>query len=416
MQPDAAVSSEATPVKRQLIHEALAPKGPASFTGILDRLFSLVFSGLVYPQIWEDPVVDLEAMKIEPGHHVVTIASGGCNVMSYLTAKPGRVTAVDLNRAHVALTRLKLAAISRLPSWEAFYTFFGEADERSNELVYRHYIERHLDASTRDYWNGRTLSGRRRISFFGNNLYERGLLGRFIGAGHCIARFYGIDLSEFLNAKSLEEQRQYFEREIAPLFSKQIVRWATARRVSLYGLGIPPAQYEALAASGNGTMADVLCERLERLACGFPLADNYFAWQAFSRAYAPGASGPLPPYLQYKNYPVIRPAAKSVEVRQVSVTAALGEMEPGSVDRVVLLDAQDWMNDQQLNDLWRAITRAAAPGARVIFRTAGVETILPGRVDETVLGNWTYARDPSKRLTARDRSAIYGGFHLYTLN
>ncbi len=42
-----------------------------------------------------------EALAIEPHHHIVTIASGGCNVLSYLTANPSRITAVDLNRAHV---------------------------------------------------------------------------------------------------------------------------------------------------------------------------------------------------------------------------------------------------------------------------------------------------------------------------
>ncbi len=65
---------------------------------------------------------------------------------------------------------------------------------------------------------------------------------------------------------------------------------------SLYGLGIPPAQYEALA--GGRDMGAVLRDRVERLACGFSLSDNYFAWQAFGRAYARDASGPLPPYLQ----------------------------------------------------------------------------------------------------------------------
>ena len=84
-----------------------------------------------------------------------------------------------------------------------------------------------------------------------------------------------------------------------------------------------------------------------------------------------------------------------------------------SVDRFVLLDAQDWMTDIQLNDLWRSITRAAAPGARVIFRTAGVETILPGRVEDGTLRNWQYLEDSARKLGDLDRSSIYGGFHVY---
>ena len=35
-----------------------------SRAGISERLFALAFSGLVYPQIWEDPEVDMEAMQL----------------------------------------------------------------------------------------------------------------------------------------------------------------------------------------------------------------------------------------------------------------------------------------------------------------------------------------------------------------
>ena len=98
----------------------------------LDKLFTFAFKGLVYPQIWEDPEVDLAALELSPDTRMIAIASGGCNVASYLVAGPREIVAVDLNRAHVALTRLKLAAARHLPSHSAFYRFFGDADETAN--------------------------------------------------------------------------------------------------------------------------------------------------------------------------------------------------------------------------------------------------------------------------------------------
>ena len=92
------------------LKEAVRRNRAFSREGLLERLFERLFRGLVYTQIWEDPEVDLEALALRPDCHVVTIASGGCNVLSYLTADPARITAVDLNRAHVALNRLKLVA------------------------------------------------------------------------------------------------------------------------------------------------------------------------------------------------------------------------------------------------------------------------------------------------------------------
>ena len=383
--------------------------------GLLERLFERLFRGLVYTQIWEDPEVDLKALALRPDSHVVAIASGGCNVLSYLTADPGRITALDLSRAHVALNRLKLMAASRLPSWEAFYRFFGSADAEANIAAYERLIAPYLDAPSRHYWEGRSLQqwGRQRISIFARNAYRHGVLGRFIGITHAIARAYGVDLRELLSARTLEEQRQFFETAMAPLFDKRAVRWATANRLSLYGLGIPPAQYEALA--GGTDMRHVLRARLERLACGFSLDDNYFAWQAFGRSYADNASGPLPPYLRREHFDVVRARAHLVEVLNRSITEYLAGCPDSSRDRYVLLDAQDWMTDAQLDALWTEITRTARPGARVIFRTAAEPSLLPGRLAPELLERWDYQAEVSSALTQRDRSAIYGGFHLYVL-
>jgi S-adenosylmethionine-diacylglycerol 3-amino-3-carboxypropyl transferase len=162
-------------------------------------------------------------------------------------------------------------------------------------------------------------------------------------------------------------------------------------------------------------MYEVVEKRLARLACHFDLKDNYFAWQAFHRGYAPDGRGPLPPHLQRENYERVRDRACRIEVRNVSYTEQLRALPAQHLDRFVLLDAQDWMTDATLTELWTEITRTARPGSRVIFRTAGEETILPGRIPNAILDRWTYAAEASKCWAARDRSAIYGGFHLYTL-
>jgi S-adenosylmethionine-diacylglycerol 3-amino-3-carboxypropyl transferase len=398
------------------LNQAVRRNRAFSREGLLEIMFTWAFKGLVYPQIWEDPEVDMEALALTPECHVVAIASGGCNVLSYLIADPGRITAVDLSRAHIALNRLKLSAVRYLPSWQSFYRFFGEADEEANVAAYWRFLKDRLDTESRAYWEGRALSGfgRRRISMFSRNLYRYGLLGYSIGLGHLVARIHGVDLRKVLNARSLEEQRAFFDASVAPLFDSPIIRWASRRQLALYGLGIPPAQYAALG-EGAPNMATVLRERVEKLACEFSIAENYFAWQAFGRSYSDSGSGPVPPYLEREHFAAIRDRADRVEVLNRSFTEYLKSREPQSLDRYVLLDAQDWMSDAQLNDLWREITRTAKPGARVIFRTAAEPTLLPGRVDDEVLEQWTYEADQSRELTRRDRSAIYGGFHLYVL-
>ncbi len=396
---------------RSAVHRAR----PLSRAGVLERMFTFAFSKLVYPQIWEDPVVDMRALEIGPGHEVVAIASGGCNVLSYLTANPAGVTAVDLNGAHIALGKLKICALQNLPDYDTFFRFFGRADARANIAVYDRLLRDKLDPETRSYWDRRRAFGRRRIGLFARNFYRHGLLGHFLGAGHALAKLHGIDPSVILEARTLEDQRRLYEERLAPIFEKPMVRWMMKQPASLYGLGIPPAQYKALAADSPSGIGAVLSQRVERLACDFALADNYFAWQAFGRRYAPGPDPSLPPYLQRDHFDAVRARVGRVRYVQRTFTAALREEGAARFDRFVLLDAQDWMNDADLTGLWTEITRTARPGARVIFRTAADERLLPGRVPEAILGRWRYEEAASRAFGQQDRSSIYGAFHLYTL-
>ena len=97
------------------------------------------------------------------------------------------------------------------------------------------------------------------------------------------------------------------------------------------------------------------------------------------------------------------------------MTEHLAASPDRSFDAYVLLDAQDWMTDEARTALWRQITRTARPGARVIFRTAANHRLLPGRVPSSLLEAWDYAAEESQAGGERDRSAIYGAFHLYRL-
>jgi S-adenosylmethionine-diacylglycerol 3-amino-3-carboxypropyl transferase len=185
--------------------------------------------------------------------------------------------------------------------------------------------------------------------------------------------------------------------------------------VSLYGLGIPPAQFAYLTAQAHGNVAGLLKDRLERLACDFPMADNYFAWQAFGRGYDKADRVAVPRYLSRRHYETVKANVDRVEIEHASFTTRLGR-EPGEAfDGYVLLDAQDWMSHAQMAELWAEITRTAKPGARVIFRTAGDESPLEAALPADIRQHWTYDPEACRAYVAKDRSSIYGGFHLYQL-
>ena len=398
----------------KLLRQAVCDQEAGLSHGILQRTFAWSFQRWVYNQIWEDPAVDLRALRVRPDSRIVTIASGGCNVLNYLAADPEQITAVDLNPAHVALTRLKLAGLRHFPDHETFFAFFGTAHGKANRLAYRRYLQPLLDAETRAWWEGRTWLGRR-LDCFDRGLYRHSLLGSYIGFLHRLVALTGRRPSDLLRARSLDEQRRLFEETIAPLFELKLVRALCRLPMMTYSLGIPPQQQMLLAGEGTrGNVADVYRERVRRLACDFPIRDNYFAWQAFGRGYDLTERRAVPDYLRADRFRLLRSRASRVEVRLASITDHLAGEPAASVDRYVLLDAQDWMNPRQLADLWCQIGRTARPGARVIFRTAARETPLDC-LPPHMLDQWEYEKALGDALHAEDRSAIYGGFHVYGL-
>jgi S-adenosylmethionine-diacylglycerol 3-amino-3-carboxypropyl transferase len=399
---------------RTLLERAAHTRPPRTKRGALERLFTLMFKGFVYNQIWEDPDVDLEAMEIRPHHRVLTIASGGCNILNYLAADPEKIIAVDLNRNHVALTRLKLAALGNLPGYEEFFRFFGSANDKANRKAFDNFLSHQLDAETRRYWEKHIPLHGRRINMFARNLYRYGLLGRFIGVLHAVARLHGKRLDGLVTARTADEQRAHFESTIAPLFDYKSIRFLSRTPVSLYALGIPPAQYDELVAASNGDPAAVLRRRVEKLACDFPISGNYFAWQAFARSYDIEKREAVPAYLREDVYDSIRRRTNRVEVHHASLIEFLTTQPAASLHRYVLLDAQDWMTPQVLACLWREIDRTADPvDARVIFRTAGEDSPLPRKLPPELLAPWQYLESASRSFHSRDRSSIYGGFHVY---
>jgi S-adenosylmethionine-diacylglycerol 3-amino-3-carboxypropyl transferase len=400
------------------LKRAVHQNRPLSRDGLLERLFTVWFRGLVYTQIWEDPRVDARALRLDSSSRILTISSAGCNVLNYLTHEPERVLAVDLNGAHMALTRLKMAALGHLPDHDAFFRFFGVGRGRENLSAYREHVRPHLDDATRRFWEERSWMGlrRARIHAFEDGIYEHGVLARFRGVAGLVSRLVqGCRPDALLEASTLDEQRQFFENCVAPFFDLPAVRWLAERPATLYSFGIPLRQYQSLADAASGSIVDLYRDRLRRLVCGFPLSDNYFAWQAFGRRYDTDAREALPPYLRRRHFARLRYHLDRVDTRIASLTDVLRDQPDSSFDSFVLLDAMDWMEPDAIASLWREIARVGAPGARIIFRTAGPTSVVEPALPSPLRSRFRYERARSEALHAQDRSAIYGMFHLYVL-
>src|SRR5450755_543837 len=397
----------------QLIADAVRNSRDEAEATVWDRLFAFWFRRLVYTQIWEDPEADLAALQLPLGSTIVTISSGGCNALSYLTAQPAQVYAVDLNEAHLSLLKLKLklAGLRACSRYAEFWQFFGEAASPANADLYRERLRPMLDVDARAYWDKRNVIGRPRHAYFTDGFYRHGMLGRFIGLAHLLAKLARIDLDALLNGKPDAPERIQALDRLHWLFHSPLARLITGTPALLFSLGIPPQQRALLGA--GAPLNEVLHERLLRLINGHPNETNYFAWQALHRSYAGPGDTCLPPYLQRGQFECMRNGAGLIIPVHANLRQFLEGLPAREVDAVVLLDSQDWMAPDEIRALWNAIDRTGSDNVRVIFRTAGKESPLEGAELAPLRTIWRRDEERSDIGFARDRSGIYGGFPCY---
>lgn len=320
----------------QLIADAVRNSRRDDQSIVWDRLFAFWFRRLVYTQIWEDPEADLAALQLPVGSTIVTISSGGCNALSYLTARPAQVFAVDLNEAHLSLLKLKLAGLRAFSRYEEFWQFFGEAASQANDTLYLERLRPLLDELARGYWDKRNLIGRPRHDYFTDGFYRHGLLGGFIGFAHLLARFARIDLTALLNGRANAPERVEALARLHRLFHSPLARLMTRTPALLFSLGIPPQQRDLL--GGGEPINEVLYERLLRLINGHPNETNYFAWQALQRRYQGPDDRCLPPYLQRRQFERMRDGAGLIIPVHANFRQFLEGLPARQIDAVVLLD------------------------------------------------------------------------------
>jgi S-adenosylmethionine-diacylglycerol 3-amino-3-carboxypropyl transferase len=143
------------------------------------------------------------------------------------------------------------------------------------------------------------------------------------------------------------------------------------------------------------------------------LEDNYFTWQAFGRRYDHEHRKALPDYLKEENYHTLRDMVDRVETHVASLGDYLKNAEPNSLNGFILLDSQDWMPPEVIDELWSLIAKVGADDTRVIFRTAGEKSPVDEAFSPATAAQFRCNTEESRRLHEKDRSAIYGMFHIY---
>ena len=388
---------------------------------LIDRLDQKVFNAiysraLVYNTCWEDPAVDRLALALRPQDRMLVIASAGCNVLDYALVAPACIHAVDANPRQTALLELKLAGIRHL-EFEDYFAVFGEGHHPRFGFLYREALRDRLSPFARDYWDRHGhwfCQGDPSDSFYYHGL--SGMVARGFRAYLGLRPVLRAGIETLLEARSLEDQRRIYERCVQPQLWGRTVNWALSRQITMSMLGVPHPQRKEVERQHTGGVAGFVREAVDYVFLSLPVWTNYF-WSLYLRGRY--SADCCPEYLYPENFTALKHGlAERIEVHTCTVTEFLqGTQE--RISRFVLLDHMDWMSSyypEALAEEWDAICERAAPGARVIFRSARRE---PDYLDGLRLADGRAVRDVlefdegmSAALQPRDRVHTYAGFHI----
>ena len=393
----------------------------AIFDWVSRRVFQTVHgNNLVYNTCWEDPRLDRVALEFGPEDNVLVITSAGCNALDYSLAGPNHVYAVDMNPRQNALLDLKKSAIKNL-EFDDFFKMFGDGRLPGVKAVYKDKLRSELPTWSQDFWD-------KKIKWFDNpkkTFYFRGTSGAFARMVKAYTdRVIRVrpHINALLDAKSIEEQRDIYEKHLKDKFWSSMMKFAMNRDTTMSMLGVPKAQRRQIETQYPGGLVKFIQDCVESVFAELPIHDNYF-WRVYLNGQYTRQC--CPEYLKEENFEKLRnETVDRVSTHTDSVQGFL-EKHDGKISRFILLDHMDWLSDQffpLLESEWQAIVDKADPGARLIWRSGGLRTDFIEQVKVKLNGEiqsispmLTYRPELSSELHEKDRVHTYGSFYIAEL-
>jgi S-adenosylmethionine-diacylglycerol 3-amino-3-carboxypropyl transferase len=353
---------------------------------------------LVFTLSWEDPTLDRTAFGGTSGLSIATVASGGCNTLTFLLDAPARVFAFDYNPTQIFVLELKVAAFRRLDHPEILELFGVRPSARRQSLLDA--VAADLSGAARAFWTAQPW------------LIEDGLLGggryeRFI------SKFRGLlrvvqgrrRMAALFDERDADGRARFYEQEwnrwpwrmlFKAFFNKTIL----ARR------GLSPDYFTF--DDGSRSFAESFSNRAARAMRDLSVRDNPFLARYLLGRYLD--EDHLPEYLQARNLEVIKTRLDALEMRVGDVRTVLDGMPERSLDGLCLSNVFELMSEDETARVLVKVARVLRPRGRLTIRNLMVPRAAPPALADRL----AFEPDLSRGLHDSDRSFVYRSFQVYT--
>lgn len=359
-------------------------------------------SQLIYNCTWEDPRIDRQLLNLDGSSSVVAISSAGCNILDYLLDEPLCIHSVDINPRQNFLLQLKLA-LFRSGHHGTLFQLFGLGSHPEFKTVLTT-LKPYLSPDCFEYWsrNAYMFSGKGiRPSFYWHG--TTGLLAWLIWQ---VTKLLAVNVQSFavalFGSNTVAMQKAIYDAG-EPYFWPRWMSLIVSSSFAMSLVGVPPPQVDLIRSKYVGGLISYIKDKLRNVMTLLPLHDNYF-WHVYS--FGGYTESCCPSYLKSSNYSKLGNLCQRVTTYDLSISDFL-HRHPGQYTHFVLLDHLDWLvhyAPKELEREWNLILSNSAPGAKILFRSAGSgEDLIP----QSLLPYFTPCDVDVEKLHALDRVGTY---------
>lgn len=354
-----------------------------------DFLSRLYTSPILWVQTEEDPTVSWLGLGNQAGIDVLTVTSGGCTPLTFLSLGAKSVITIDVNPAQTMVLELKQAAISAL-SREDSLALFGILDIEGNGTRYE-WLRHHLNHQAQQYWdqNKHLFTEMRFIEAGG----MQGVGSEFKKVAP--AQYERLEMA--FRCKSLQEQATFL-KEDAGDSAWQIAKLRQKRAERFFGAGDTNRDDDDQVAN---EMCQAFVSCFNRALQSFPLSTSAWASHMLLGYYQGDA---LPFYLTPEGFQVAKRRGMQLEKFTTDLSTLLPNLPDASLDGADISNITDLMSQSEFYELCTEFARVLKPGGRLVHRNLVWDTpydVAPGFIRDEAL---------SAKLLDKDKSFVYQAF------
>jgi len=256
-----------------------------------------------------------------------------------------------------------LAAITSL-AYEDFWMMFGEGRHPYFRDLLDDCLSPHMSSPAYQYWKANA-------NRFDKNFFKTGGSGYALTAVSWLVRMMGLrdQVRALCAAKTLEEQVRIWDSSLRPTILHSWFIRALENPAFLWtALGVPINQWNMLL--GEGSSYQYMCDTLDSVVHNTLLHnDQYFYLLCLLHRYTKES---CPSYVSPKGFETLKKSGclDRITLHTNSIVNTLGEMEPESLTKVILMDHMDWFQEAEAREEISMVYRTVAKGGEVYWRSS----------------------------------------------